>query len=205
MEHPERKYNRLRNYDYSRNGLYFITICTKDRIRYLSEIIDVGNAALGVPTASKKVDVGDGVLDVPTASKKVGVGNAALDVPTIKLTDYGKILNDQIIEMNAIYKKSQIIKYVIMPDHVHMIIYLFDDDNVFVGTSRTPSPTNAVIPSMISTLKRFVNKKTGFNLWQRSFHDHIIRSEKEFLEISDYIDNNPINWVNDIYNQNYWR
>ena len=173
MKEHDRRLNRLKNYDYSRNGLYFITICTKDRIPYLSDIIDVG----------------DGVLDVPT----------------IKLTDYGKILNDQIIEMNAIYKKSQIIKYVIMPDHVHMIIYLFDDDNVFVGTSRTPSPTNAVIPSMISTLKRFVNKKTGFNLWQRSFHDHIIRNEKEFLDICNYIDNNPINWVNDIYNQNYWR
>ena len=173
MKEHDRRLNRLKNYDYSRNGLYFITICTKDRIPYLSDIIDVG----------------DGVLDVPT----------------IKLTDYGKIMNDQIIEMNEIYKKSQIIKYVIMPDHVHMIIYLFDDDNVFVGTSRTPSPTNAVIPSMISTLKRFVNKKTGFNLWQRSFHDHIIRNEKEFLDICNYIDNNPINWVNDIYNQNYWR
>ena len=130
MKEHDRRLNRLKNYDYSRNGLYFITICTKDRIPYLSDIIDVG----------------DGVLDVPT----------------IKLTDYGKILNDQIIEMNEIYKKSQIIKYVIMPDHVHMIIYLFDDDNVFVGTSRTPSPTNAVIPSMISTLKRFVNKKNRF-------------------------------------------
>ena len=173
MKEHDRRLNRLKNYDYSRNGLYFITICTKDRIPYLSDIIDVGDCVL--------------------------------DVPTIKLTDYGKILNDQIIEMNEIYKKSQIIKYVIMPDHVHMIIYLFDDDNVFVGTSRTPSPTNAVIPSMISTLKRFVNKKTGFNLWQRSFHDHIIRNEKEFLDICNYIDNNPINWVNDIYNQNYWR
>ena len=66
MEHNERKLNRLTNYDYSRNGLYFITICTKDRIRYLSDIYDVGNAALGVPTASKIVGVGDGVLDVPS-------------------------------------------------------------------------------------------------------------------------------------------
>ena len=189
MEHSDRKLNRLQNYDYSRNGLYFITICTKDRIPYLSEIHDVGNAALGVQTTSEIMGVGDGVLDVPS----------------VKLTEYGKILNDQIIEMNSIYKKSQIIKYVIMPDHLHMIIYLFDDDNVFCGTSRTPSPTNAIIPSIISTLKRFVNKKTGFNIWQRSFHDHIIRNEKEFLEICDYIDNNPINWVNDIYNQNYWR
>ncbi|MCR4794744.1 MULTISPECIES: transposase [Ruminococcus] len=189
MEKHDRRLNRLQNYDYSQNGLYFITICTKDRIPYLSEIYDVGNAALGVQKSSELMSVGDGVLDVPY----------------VKLTEYGKILNDQIIEMNSIYKKSQIIKYVIMPDHLHMIIYLFDDDNVLGGTSRTPSPTNAVIPSIISTLKRFVNKKIGLNIWQRSFHDHIIRNEKEFLEICDYIDNNPINWVNDIYNQNYWR
>ena len=86
-----------------------------------------------------------------------------------------------------------------------MIIYLFDENNVIVGTSRTPSPTNAVIPSLISVFKRFVNKKTGCNIWQRSYHDHIIRNEREFLEICNYIDNNPINWVNDIYNQNFWR
>ena len=173
MEQNERKLNRLTNFDYSRNGLYFITICTKDRIRYLSDIRDVGNAALGVPI--------------------------------VRLTDYGKIVNDQINEINSVYAKLKIMKYVIMPDHLHMIIYLFDENNVMVGTSRTPSPTNAVIPSLISVFKRFVNKKTGCDIWQRSYHDHIIRNEREFLEICNYIDNNPINWVNDIYNQNYWR
>ena len=173
MEQNERKLNRLTNFDYSRNGLYFITICTKDRIRYLSDIRDVGNAALGVPI--------------------------------VRLTDYGKIVNDQINEINSVYAKLKIMKYVIMPDHLHMIIYLFDENNVMVGTSRTPSPTNAVIPSLISVFKRFVNKKTGCDIWQRSYHDHIIRNEREFLEICNYIDNNPINWVNDIYNQNFWR
>ncbi|WP_455530047.1 hypothetical protein [Ruminococcus sp.] len=49
MENADRKLNRLENYDYSSNGLYFITICTKDREKYLSDIISVGNAALGVP------------------------------------------------------------------------------------------------------------------------------------------------------------
>ncbi|WP_303835545.1 transposase [Ruminococcus flavefaciens] len=127
MEKQTRKYIRLANYDYSRNGLYFITICTKNRVPYLSKI--------------------------------VGVGDGVLDVPELKLTEYGKILNDQIIEINSIYKKLKIIKYVIMPDHLHMIIYLFDENSVFGGTSRTPSPTNAVIPSLISTLKRFLNKK----------------------------------------------
>ena len=203
MEKHYRKLNRLKNYDYSSNVLYFVTFCTKNRVHYLSEIIyddpfdefsheyNVGNAALGVPCVkfTENQIVGDGVLDVPH----------------VKHTDFGKIVNDQINEINKTYNDINIMKYVIMPDHVHMIIYLFDDKNVLGGTSRTPSPTNARIPALISTLKRFVNKKIGYNIWQRSFHDHIIRSEREFLEICGYIDNNPINWVNHIYNQNFWR
>ena len=61
------------------------------------------------------------------------------------------------------------------------------------------------VSTIIGSLKRFVSKETGISLWQKSFHNHIIRNEKEFLEICAYIDNNPINWVNDIYNQNHWR
>ena len=177
MEGHTRKYIRLKNYDYSSNGMYFITICAQNRNHYFSEITEDPQC----------------------------VGEAALDVPIVRLTDYGKIVNDQINEINSVYAKLKIMKYVIMPDHLHMIIYLFDENNVIVGTSRTPSPTNAVIPSLISVFKRFVNKKTGCNIWQRSYHDHIIRNEREFLEICNYIDNNPINWVNDIYNQNFWR
>lgn len=91
-----------------------------------------------------------------------------------------------------------------MPDHIHMIIFKYDEKDV-MGTSRTPSPTNAIIPSLISTMKRFVNKKTGFNIWQRSYFDHIIRSENEFADICNYIENNPINWANNKFNLNKWR
>ena len=174
MEHSDRKLNRLKNYDYSRNGLYFITICTKDRIPYLSEIHDVGNAALGVPI--------------------------------VKLTEYGEIVNDNIKKINEIYRYVSVTKYVIMPDHIHMILFVSDFEDRFVncGTPRAAFPTKSV-SQIINGLKSISTKQIGFSIWQKSFHDHIIRNEKEFLEICDYIDNNPINWVNDIYNQNYWR
>lgn len=188
MERKERKYIRLINYDYSSNGLYFITICTKDRFHYLSEIL-----------------CDDNNLDEILMKHQNYVGDGVLDVPHIKLTQFGNYVDAQINIMNNIYHDVKIIKSVIMPDHVHMIIYLFDNENIIMGKSRTPSPTNARIPAFISTFKRFVNKKAGYNIWQRSFHDHIIRSEKEFLEICEYIDNNPINWVNHIYNRNFWR
>lgn len=169
---------RLKNYDYSGNGLYFITICTKDKIPYLYEIESVG----------------DGVLDVPQQ----------------KLKEYGIFVKDQINEINSVYEKIKILKYVIMPDHVHMIIFIFDEDKIInrasiSETSRTPSPTNQTIPLVISAFKRFVNRKTGFNIWQRSYYDHIIRNKKEFIEICRYIENNPLNWINNNFNQNKWR
>ena len=49
MELPQRKSNRLTNYDYSQNGAYFITICTKDRRHLLSKIHTVGAGVLDRP------------------------------------------------------------------------------------------------------------------------------------------------------------
>ena len=187
MEQNERKLNRLENYDYSSNGLYFITICTKDREKYLSDIISVGNAALGVP-------------------QNIMTGNDIFDVPIVKLTEYGKIVNENIKKINDIYRYVSVTKYVIMPDHIHMILFVsdYEDKPLKNGTPRAAFPTKSV-SQIINGLKSISTKQIGFSIWQKSFHDHIIRNEKEFLEICAYIDNNPINWVNDIYNQNHWR
>ncbi len=187
MDRKTRKYIRLANYDYSSNGLYFITICTKDRIRYLSEVISVGNAALGVP-------------------RNTATENDIFDVPIVKLTKYGEIVNSNIKKINEIYRYVSVTKYVIMPDHIHMILFVSDYGEKIQtsGTPRAAFPTKSV-SQIINGLKSISTKQIGFSVWQRSFHDHIIRNEKEFLEICSYIDNNPTNWVNDIYNQNYWR
>lgn len=168
MEGLTRKYIRLANYDYSSNGLYFITICAKKRIHYFS------------------------------------VGEAALGLPNVRLKEIGKIVNNNILKINEIYKYVSVEKYVIMPDHVHMILFVSDYDTDNNGRPGAASPTKSV-NLIINGLKTISTKQIGFSVWQRSFHDHIIRSEKEFLEICGYIDNNPTNWVNDIYDQNHWR
>ena len=90
-----------------------------------------------------------------------------------------------------------------MPNHIHLLIYI----NSTNGTSRMPSPmqnnintrANEQIPKLVSSLKRFTNKKTGVDLWQRSFHDHIIRDENDYLQIWEYIENNPLKWELDDY------
>lgn len=191
MDRQTRKNIRLANYDYSSNGLYFITVCAKNRIHYFSEITEnpcvMGN-----------------VSDVPKISENPCVGEAALGLPNVRLTDIGKIVNNNIVKINDIYKHVSVEKYVIMPDHIHMILFVSDYDTENSGRPRAASPTKSV-NLIINGLKAISTKQIGFSVWQRSFYDHIIRNEKEFLEICDYIDNNPINWVNDIYNQNYWR
>ena len=165
MEMQKRKPTRLREYDYSTPGAYFITICVKNRKSILSEII-----------------VGDGVLDVPQN----------------KLTYYGKIADKYIRQMNDYYEQISVDKYVIMPNHIHMIITILEDEKLN-GSSGTPTPTNSLIPQFVSTFKRYCNRKYSMPIWQRSFHDHIIRGEKDYLKIWEYIDTNVLKWEYDCF------
>ncbi len=155
MEHKARKQIRLKEYDYSSSGVYFITICSKDRKPIFSRI------------------VGDGDLDVPK---------------TI-LYRCGRIINNNLEYMNKIYDRIKIDNYVIMPNHIHILISVYNN-----GTSGSPSPTNEIIPSFVGTLKRFVNKEAGENIFQRSYIDHIIRNERDYIEHYTYIENNPLKW-----------
>ena len=62
-----------------------------------------------------------------------------------------------------------------------------------------PAPTNAVIPRLVSTLKRFSNKRCGTALWQRGYYEHVIRGEADYREVWEYIDENPAKWAEDDY------
>jgi len=123
------------------------------------------------------------------------VGDGALDVPEVQLTTAGKVLHKHIIGGNRV-REITVDKFVIMPNHFHMILLVNEVGN---GTSRAPSPTNAIIPHFISTLKRFCNQEIGYNIFQRSYHDHVIRGEKDYLTIWEYIDGNPGKWREDCF------
>ena len=160
MEHPARKPNRLTGYDYSTTGAYFVTLCTQNRKKIISNI----------------------------------VGGGAHDAPNVALTDIGKIVEVHIVNSNRI-PGITIDKFVIMPVHIHLIILV--DENAVNGTSRAPSPTNAVIPHLVSTFKRFCHRDVGEKIFQRSYYDHVIRNQQDYDEIWHYIENNPRKWLLD--------
>ncbi|MCL2514289.1 MAG: hypothetical protein FWF08_10340, partial [Oscillospiraceae bacterium] len=70
-------------------------------------------------------------------------------------------------------------------------------DAVKGGTRGGASPTKAVIPQIVQSLKSMATKNFGFNMWQRSYHDHIIRSEFDYRRIWQYINENPAKWIED--------
>ena len=171
-ELKKRKTPRHHSFDYNSAGVYFITICTQDRRCILSRIV-----------------VGTGVPDCP--SKDV------IACPQLELSTYGKIADKYIKQLNEFYHHLSVEHYVIMPNHIHLIIKIAETD----GTSGRPSPTgvNAKIPAFIGTFKRFTNKARDCDLWQRSYYDHIIRDETDFIQKINYIQSNPFRWADDEY------
>ena len=120
---PKRKNIRLREYDYSTPGAYFVTICTQNRKHLLSKIHTVG----------------------------AGV----LDRPLVELLFHGVVADRYIRQMDAHYDDLSVDAYVIMPNHIHLLIRIHDD-----GRSGTPAPTkgNAVLARFVSTFKRFLQQ-----------------------------------------------
>ena len=143
-ELPKRKPHRLKNHDYSEDGYYFLTICTKGRVHCLSEIVhDSSRPAV------------------------------------VHLKPYGQVTKTYLLRIPGIDK------YVIMPNHVHMLIHKTDRKS---------------IASDVRAFKGLVTKQIGQSIWQDSYYDHIIRNETDYQEKWRYIDENPAKWSDDEYN-----
>ena len=169
-EAPKRKELRLKSFDYSSAGAYFITICIKDKQHILSKI-----------------------------TKSVGVG--ALDDPQTQLTEIGKIVERNLLSSKNISGVT-IDSYVIMPNHIHAIIFLDPEKYIKseTGSSKAPTPTNEMLPHVISTFKRFCNKEIGKNIFQRGYIEHIIRDREDYETRIKYIYENPLRWYYDSIN-----
>lgn len=164
MDLPKRKHPRLKEYDYSQNGYYFVTICVKNK-ELLLGLINGGQDA-----------------HIP---------------PTVKLTQIGEVADKYIQNINNVYDHITVDKYVIMPNHIHMILVINESpgDNSGMRASR---PT---LHTIIRSFKTMVTKQIGNSIWQNSYYDRIIRNENAYREVWEYIEENPLKWKEDeLYN-----
>jgi REP element-mobilizing transposase RayT len=116
----------------------------------------------------------------------ITVGADAHIGPENRLSRCGIICEEYIRRINGNYENISVDKYVIMPNHIHMILLVS-------GTMWASSPTVG-IEGVVSTFKTLVSKEIGYSIWQRSYHDHIIRGEEDYREIWKYIDTNVLRW-----------
>ena len=104
----------------------------------------------------------------------------------IKLTKEGKIVEHNINKIEQIYKNTIIDEYVVMPNHIHILVLINYKNRV-------------TISKIIKHFKTNITKEIKRSIWQKSFYEHIIRNEKEYRKIKEYIKNNVINWRKDKY------
>jgi len=159
---------RLREYDYSQPGYYFVTVCVYEHVELFGKINN----------------------------------NEMI------LNEYGKIAEKIWLEIPQHFENIQLDEYVIMPNHVHGIIIIGDNDNHDVGhrhacalqhTKRQYQKLPTVVGSYKSAVTKFINMhgdKIYFG-WQKSFYDHVIRDEIALRKIREYIINNPAMWDSD--------
>jgi REP element-mobilizing transposase RayT len=118
-----------------------------------------------------------------------------------QLSDAGKNVDVAIENISRIYEYVVVDKYIIMPNHIHMIIVIQNNDlgQDVEGYGRLLIAPTKSLSIIIKQLKSEVTKQVGYSIWQRSFYDHIIRNENEYLKIWQYIDENPMKWEEDDY------
>ena len=195
----------MKGYDYSRSGMYFVTICVNKRKSVFGKIMDC----------------------------------------KMVLNDFGKIAHDEWAKTPDIRSNVQLDVFVVMPNHIHGIIVITNDNGGGRGVSHTPntlpphtlhtfhdetvhqtlppplhsphnktdvcnrgvcdtplrSPSNtvgAIVRGYKSSVTKQLNQ-LGFigSVWQHNYWEHIIRNEQSYQRIANYIINNPENWKND--------
>jgi Transposase IS200 like. len=163
---PTRKSPRLKEYNYSNEGCYFITVCVTDRCELLG-----------------KIEVSYGILHSV-------------------LSDYGNIVLKWIPKITNKYSYIEINNFIIMPNHIHLIMSIERGRQDAAPTKISINP----IPVVMGYFKYQTTKEINIpGFWQRSYHDHIIHDHDEYMKIYEYISENPLRWAEDRYNNIYNR
>lgn len=190
--------NRLQGFDYSSHGLYFVTICTKDRVHYFGNISPVETD--NYPSRNQ-----DNTHNYPSQNQaENNMGKSDTDhYPFLRVTQIGQIAIDFWKEIPKHYPFVELDEFVIMPNHLHGILFFNRPEksdwteNKFGSQSQN---LGAVIRAFKASVKRYANNNQIEFDWQTRFHDRIIRDDRELRAVRQYIINNPEKWANDDLN-----
>ncbi len=147
---PNRRRTRLKEYDYSQEGMYFITICTHKKSCLLGQIT-----------------------------------NAVME-----LNNIGKSAELFWKEIPRHYQNVELGAFVIMPNHLHGIISIIN--------SSQKHTLGTMMRSYKASVTNWVRKNSDILiLWQHNYYEHVVRNERDYQRIAEYIVSNPSLWDRD--------
>lgn len=214
-----RKHNRLKGYDYSKDNLYFVTICVDKMQCCLGDIAECNDEIHedSISEIKSNRDL-DSDLEWEGASRDLSVlrefsnksnfndsnpnfnhSNPNQSNQIMQLNNYGKIVLKRLQWLAERYKYVVIHGHIVMPNHVHAIIEI--DSLLIPDVGIKIKSLSELIGAFKSTSSKLIHDQGLLDFkWKRSFHDNIVRDGKAFKSISNYIINNPSNWKLDNLN-----
>ena len=134
-------------------------------------------------------------ITVCTVNRRCLLGKTTVGAATGRpqgggLSPYGEIVDEAIGNISSVYPTVSVDDYVIMPNHIHLLLRIRADE---CGRP-VAAPT---MSRVINQLKGYVSKRAGMAIWQKSFYDHIIRDREDYEAHLRYIDENPLRWDQD--------
>ncbi len=193
-EYHHRRSIRLKGYDYSSAGAYFVTICLHEKACLFGE---VNNAAMILSPIGKIVQ--DYWLEIPQHFENVELG-AFIVMPN----HLHGILN--ILDVGVQYiEPLQSIEP--LPRHIEPQQRIESQPSQKHEYQKIiPKSIGSIVRSFKAAVTRWCNDNGNKHFkWQRNFHERVIRNEKELIRISEYVLNNPAKWEEDKENPKNWR
>ena len=188
--------SRLKNWDYGKNGAYFLTICTKNREHFFGKIVTVeNNNEMHLNEIGKLAD--KFWAEIPEHFPFVELGNYTImpnHVHGILIIDKSNVVED-VVDMS--------LRVETLKERLKERLQC----NVSAGNGMKNeqmakiSPKRGTISTILRSYKSVVTKNSHYIHadfeWQERFHDHIIRNSESFERIQKYIENNVANWKED--------
>lgn len=165
FEKHHRRSIRLQGYDYGQARMYFITVCVEGRECLFGEVVQ---------------------------GKMI-------------VNQVGRIVEEEWLKTLALRPYVVLDEFVVMPNHFHAILLIVTAGRGTAGraptTERFGKPVSGSLPTIVRSFKSAAAKHInelrstpGVSLWQRNYHEHVIRNEDELHRIREYIQTNPLRW-----------
>ena len=119
----------------------------------------------------------------------------------IRYNSLGKYLFQSLRHIKDHFQTVEIPFFVIMPNHVHAVVFL---KKKFIPVGQTSNKRDVKLGNIVGSIKSATSKwahENGYDefAWQERFYDRIIRNEEELTNITAYIEGNTANWEQDDY------